>query len=59
MVALPGDVARSGGNAKRAYETALKSMVEHLQADAAATTGQPGTGRQPWRSPRLCMQGAW
>ncbi len=40
MVALPGDVARSGGNAKRAYETALKSMVEHLQADAA-TTGQP------------------
>jgi AcrR family transcriptional regulator len=40
MVALPGDVARSGANAKRAYETALKSMIEHLQADTC-TTGQP------------------
>lgn len=40
MVALPGDVARSGANAKRAYENALKSMIEHLQADAAAA-GRP------------------
>jgi TetR/AcrR family transcriptional repressor of nem operon len=40
MVALPGDVARSGANAKRAYENALKAMVTHLQADAA-TTGRP------------------
>jgi len=31
MVALPGDVARSGTNAKRAYENALKAMIEHLQ----------------------------
>jgi AcrR family transcriptional regulator len=35
MVALPGDVARSGESAKRAYETALKAMIEHLQCDAA------------------------
>jgi TetR/AcrR family transcriptional regulator, transcriptional repressor for nem operon len=40
MVALPGDVARSGTNAKRAYENALKAMIAHLQADASAT-GQP------------------
>jgi TetR/AcrR family transcriptional repressor of nem operon len=40
MVALPGDVARSGANAKRAYETALKAMVEHLRADAVAS-GRP------------------
>jgi AcrR family transcriptional regulator len=40
MVALPGDVARSGGNARRAYEHALMAMIEHLQADAPAT-GQP------------------
>jgi TetR/AcrR family transcriptional repressor of nem operon len=40
MVALPGDVARSGANAKRAYENALKSMIEHLQADTAKT-GRP------------------
>jgi TetR/AcrR family transcriptional repressor of nem operon len=39
MVALPGDVARAGANAKRAYETALNAMIEHLQADAAATGG--------------------
>ena len=37
MVALPGDVARSGESAKRAYETALKAMIEHLQTDAAMT----------------------
>ena len=36
MVALPGDVARSGANAKRAYENALKAMIEHLQSDTAA-----------------------
>jgi hypothetical protein len=40
MVALPGDVARSGASAKRAYENALKAMIEHLQADAAET-GKP------------------
>lgn len=40
MVALPGDVARSGVNAKLAYENALKAMIEHLQADTS-TTGQP------------------
>jgi len=40
MVALPGDVARSGESAKRAYENALKAMIAHLQTDAA-TTGAP------------------
>jgi TetR/AcrR family transcriptional repressor of nem operon len=40
MVALPGDVARSGANAKRAYENALKGMIEHLQSDAPET-GKP------------------
>src|SRR5665213_1657077 len=33
MVALPGDVARSGANAKRVYENALKAMIAHLQSD--------------------------
>jgi len=37
MVALPGDVARSGPAAKRAYENALHAMIAHLQADAAVT----------------------
>jgi AcrR family transcriptional regulator len=40
MVALPGDVARGGANAKRAYENALQAMIAHLQADAPAT-GRP------------------
>jgi AcrR family transcriptional regulator len=40
MVALPGDVARSGEAAKRAYENALKAMVDHLQTDTART-GKP------------------
>jgi TetR/AcrR family transcriptional repressor of nem operon len=31
MIALPGDVARSGANAKRAYENALNAMIAHLQ----------------------------
>jgi TetR/AcrR family transcriptional regulator, transcriptional repressor for nem operon len=30
MVALPGDVARAGEGAKRAYETVFKAMVELL-----------------------------
>jgi hypothetical protein len=33
-------VARSGANAKRAYENALKAMIEHLQSDAPRT-GKP------------------
>jgi AcrR family transcriptional regulator len=40
MVALPGDVARSGANARRAYESALNAMIRHLQADAGPT-GRP------------------
>jgi AcrR family transcriptional regulator len=40
MVALPGDVARSGGAAKRAYENALGAMIVHLQKDAGET-GRP------------------
>jgi TetR/AcrR family transcriptional regulator, transcriptional repressor for nem operon len=40
MVALPGDVARSGAAAKRAYEKALNAMVDHLQMDSART-GKP------------------
>jgi AcrR family transcriptional regulator len=43
MVALPGDVARSGVNAKRAYENALKAMIEHLQTDTAAAGGPDRT----------------
>lgn len=43
MVALPGDVARSGVAAKRAYENALQAMIAHLQTDAAA---MGGPGRQ-------------
>lgn len=39
MVALPGDVARSDGNARRAYQGALIAMIEHLQADADTTGG--------------------
>jgi AcrR family transcriptional regulator len=35
MVALPGDVARSGEAARRAYETALTAMIAHLQTDAS------------------------
>jgi AcrR family transcriptional regulator len=31
MVALPGDVARSGDSAKRAYEAAFKAMVDILR----------------------------
>jgi AcrR family transcriptional regulator len=40
MVALPSDVARSGAAAKRAYENALKAMIDHLQTDVART-GKP------------------
>ena len=40
MVALPGDVARSGGAAKKAYETALSAMIDHLQKDSGET-GRP------------------
>ena len=43
MVALPGDVARSGARAKRAYENALKAMIEHLQTDTATTGGPDRT----------------
>jgi hypothetical protein len=32
MVALPSDVARSGQQAKRAFETVFKAMVQHLGA---------------------------
>jgi TetR/AcrR family transcriptional repressor of nem operon len=40
MVALPGDVARSGAKAKQAYETALEAMIAHLQIDAGPA-GRP------------------
>jgi AcrR family transcriptional regulator len=36
MVALPGDVARAGDSAKRAYETVCKAMVEILQRGSRA-----------------------
>ncbi|MEO8927217.1 MAG: TetR/AcrR family transcriptional regulator [Caulobacteraceae bacterium] len=39
MVALSGDVARSGAKAKRAYENALRAMVEHLQQESADNDG--------------------
>ncbi len=44
MVALPGDVARSSGNAKRAYENALKAMIDRLQTDTARR-GKPNRAR--------------
>jgi TetR/AcrR family transcriptional regulator, transcriptional repressor for nem operon len=43
MVALPGDVARSGTNAKRAYENALRAMIEHLQRDFRTKGGPDRT----------------
>jgi TetR/AcrR family transcriptional repressor of nem operon len=43
MVALPGDVARGGGAAKRAYENALRAMIDHLQTDAATMGGPDRT----------------
>jgi TetR/AcrR family transcriptional repressor of nem operon len=39
MVALPGDVARSGANARRAYEKALNAMIAHLRKDAGEEGG--------------------
>lgn len=36
MVALPGDVARNGESAKRAYEAVFKAMVEILQSGSRA-----------------------
>jgi TetR/AcrR family transcriptional regulator, transcriptional repressor for nem operon len=41
MVALPTDVARSGANAKRAFETVFKAMVSVLERSLA----QKGRGR--------------
>jgi len=35
MVALPSDVARSGKNVKRAYETVFKAMVSILERSVA------------------------
>ena len=55
MVALPGDVARSGGNAKRAYENALKAMIDHLQTDAARRGGPDRT--QALAIAALCIGG--
>ena len=40
MVALAGDVARTGPVVKKAYENALNAMIEHLQTDAGAD-GRP------------------
>jgi TetR/AcrR family transcriptional repressor of nem operon len=36
MVALPGDIARCGKNAKRAFETVLKAMVDVLERSLTA-----------------------
>ena len=43
MVALPGDVARSGAKAKQAYEAALEAMIAHLQVGAGPTGGPDRT----------------
>ena len=40
MVALVGDVARTGPVVKKAYENALNAMINHLQKDAG-DKGQP------------------
>ncbi len=36
MVALPSDVARSGSEAKQAYQTVFRAMVDILQRGASA-----------------------
>ena len=51
MVALPGDVARSGDSAKRAYEAAFKAMVDVLRRGSR----QPGSGRPPARQTALSI----
>ncbi|HEY3948709.1 TetR/AcrR family transcriptional regulator [Phenylobacterium sp.] len=56
MVALPSDVARSDGNVRRAYETALEAMIAHLQTDAAAATGRP-TRAEALAIAALCIGG--
>ena len=51
MVALPA-TWRGGGNAKRAYENALKAMIDTPPAAAAPTAPRP------WPSPP-CASAAW
>jgi len=40
MVALPCDVARAGGSAKRAFETVFTAMVDILQRDVQGSRSQ-------------------
>ena len=41
MVALPGDVARSGRKAKRAFETVFRAMVRFLERDVKNRSRHP------------------
>jgi len=45
MVALPGDVTRSGPPARRAFETVFAAMVKLLEREIPATGGNGARGR--------------
>jgi len=55
MVALPCDVARAGGSAKRAYETAFTAMVDFLQRDVQGNRAK--TRRGALAIAALCVGG--
>jgi TetR/AcrR family transcriptional repressor of nem operon len=55
MVALPSDVARSGKNAKRAFETVFKAMVSVLDRSLPAGSGPRRTKAQAIAA--LCVGG--
>jgi AcrR family transcriptional regulator len=58
MIALPGDVARSGENAKRAYEAVFKAMVDILRRGSRRTRSNPPPARQTALSiAALCVGG--
>jgi AcrR family transcriptional regulator len=58
MVALPGDVARSGESAKRAYEAVFKAMVELLRRGSRRTRSDSLPARQAALSiAALCVGG--
>src|SRR5262249_50462014 len=46
MVALPGDVARSGKKAKRAFETVFRAMVRFLEREVKNRSHHPLTTAQ-------------
>ena len=55
MVALPGDIARCGKSAKRAFETVFRAMVDVLER-SLSDKDRPPHARAP---SRLCALAAW